>query len=255
VFDPVILSTPHTKGSRVRDAQWLLSGHNRFSSTDHPVHPYKGKITGVFDEETAHAANRARYVLGYPKNRINTDVFGEELFSYLIPKTSKNHRLLPKAYRLRRAARIRLEARRRAAAAKNTVKKRSLALAKTQIGYHEAYSNKTKYGEWYGFNGVAWCAIFVSWCLSHSGKPIKTALAYQWEYWARAKQNGLSITYNPEPGDLVVFHIHDGHVGLFDQWVDRASGHFLAVEGNSLNAVSHRERWTSSSPCVFVKVS
>ena len=23
-------------------------------------------------------------------------------------------------------------------------------------------SNKTKYGEWYGLNGVPWCAIFVS---------------------------------------------------------------------------------------------
>jgi hypothetical protein len=243
------------KGQRVKDSQWLLSGLNRFHNTPHPVKTYRGPIDGDYGEATAHASDRARYLLGYPKNRIPGGHFGEELRSYLLPKKSSEHRPLPKRYQLRRKARLVLEARRRKKAASGGVKLKALNLARTQIGYHESGSNWTKYGEWYGFNGVAWCAIFVSWALSHAGKHIKTALAYQWEYWARAHVNGLSITYNPEPGDIVVFHYHDGHVGFFERWIDRGAGSYLAVEGNSLNAVSRRERNVHTIPVVFVKVN
>lgn len=47
-------------------------------------------------------------------------------------------------------------------------------LAINQIGHKEdpADSNKTMYGEWFGMNGVPWCAIFVSWVYAHANKPL-----------------------------------------------------------------------------------
>lgn len=34
-----------------------------------------------------------------------------------------------------------------------------LRVAEREEGTTEAYNNRTKYGEWYGKNGVKWCAI------------------------------------------------------------------------------------------------
>jgi len=38
-------------------------------------------------------------------------------------------------------------------------------IASNEAGYVETppNSNKTKYGQWFGFDGVAWCGMFVSW--------------------------------------------------------------------------------------------
>lgn len=43
--------------------------------------------------------------------------------------------------------------------------------ARSQIGItEEPYnSNRQKYGEWYGWNGVAWCDIFLSWVFAQCG--------------------------------------------------------------------------------------
>ena len=59
-----------------------------------------------------------------------------------------------------------------------------IGVAKTQIGYKEGPSasqmdgdtyagdyNYTKYGQWYGINPGAWCAMFVSWCADQAGIP------------------------------------------------------------------------------------
>ena len=40
-----------------------------------------------------------------------------------------------------------------------------------QIGYREQGNNRTKYGEWFGMNGAAWCHMFVSWCANQAGVP------------------------------------------------------------------------------------
>ena len=45
-------------------------------------------------------------------------------------------------------------------------------IARKEIGYIEQAGNKTKYGQWFGLNGVAWCAIFVSWVYYKAGKPL-----------------------------------------------------------------------------------
>ena len=43
-----------------------------------------------------------------------------------------------------------------------------------EVGYRESGKDMTKYGEWAGNNGVAWCVIFVCWCAAKSGAPIPT---------------------------------------------------------------------------------
>ena len=68
-------------------------------------------------------------------------------------------------------------------------------------------------------NCVPWCAIFVSYCISHSG--------HEWKYSyvpaicgdAVQGKNGMSVTYHPEPGDLVAYTFHgqvDCHTAFFD---------------------------------------
>ena len=48
-------------------------------------------------------------------------------------------------------------------------------IAEKEIGQVEVpkNSNKTKYGKWFGLDGVAWCGIFVSWCYSQAGQQYR----------------------------------------------------------------------------------
>jgi hypothetical protein len=48
-----------------------------------------------------------------------------------------------------------------------------VALARSQLGEteHPFGSNCTKFGAWYKFNCVAWCAIFLSWVVAHFTVP------------------------------------------------------------------------------------
>jgi len=115
-------------------------------------------------------------------------------------------------------------------------------IAKKEIGYTEvpSNSNKTKYGKWFGLNGVAWCGIFCSWVYEQAGvkmprigftKPgfagCQTAVLF-------FKKKGW-ITQNPTQGDLVFFDWNgDGrhdHVGLYD--TKQSDTTFTTVEGNT----------------------
>lgn len=100
-------------------------------------------------------------------------------------------------------------------------------------------SNKTKYGKWFGFDGVAWCGMFVSWCYSAAGYPLpnigfskgfagcQTAVAY-------FKKNN-KITTKPISGDIVFFDWDkDGrydHTGIFVKWLN--DNEFETIEGNT----------------------
>lgn len=116
-----------------------------------------------------------------------------------------------------------------------------LRIAEKEIGQTEnpANSNKTKYGKWFGYDGVAWCGIFVSWCYAQAGFQLpkigfskgyagcQTAVAYF------KKMN--QITTTPVPGDIVFFDWNsDGrydHTGLFVKWVTEDT--FITIEGNT----------------------
>ncbi len=138
-------------------------------------------------------------------------------------------------------------------------------IAAAEIGYEEtpAGTNKTKYGKWFGFDGVAWCGIFVSWCYAQAGKPLGnvgfikgfagcgTAVDYY-----RKKEK---ITAEPVEGDIVFFDWNaDGrydHTGIFVKKIDDT--HFESIEGNTSAAnqsnggcVMRRQRGYKG--CIFV---
>lgn len=116
-----------------------------------------------------------------------------------------------------------------------------LEIARSQENYCEepAGSNKTKYSEWFGLNGKAWCGIFVSWCFAQAGIPLGIIDYLKGfagcPYAVRnVKKWGRLVTV-PAPGDVVFFDWNgDGtfdHTGIFEK--DLGKGLFQSIEGNT----------------------
>jgi hypothetical protein len=224
---PLRLVTPRMKGSAVKDAQWLLKGNNRFSG----LAPYKdGKIDSEYGPLTEQATRRAKFWLGYPTQGID-GAFGQTLYEYLLPRSTNKWRPLPDAYRKRRDARV-------AQAAKEANPgARALALAKKEIGYHESPpgSNSNKFGIEYGWNRVAWCAIFESIMFKHSGTPKFRYASVEMIYLdATANRNGLYIVRTPRPGDVVGYRLHGdefAHTAFFVNQINNKE--ILDLGGNT----------------------
>lgn len=142
-----------------------------------------------------------------------------------------------------------------------------IGVALGEIGVTESpkNSNKTKYGKWFGLDGVAWCGIFVSWCYAQAGRPLpnigfskgfagcQTAVAY-------FKKN-KKITTEPKEGDIVFFDFNsDGrydHTGLFVKWID--ANQFETIEGNTSltndsNGGEVMRRIRNKSVSIFVNI-
>lgn len=117
-----------------------------------------------------------------------------------------------------------------------------IEIARKEVGTKEkpANTNKSKYGKWFGFDGVAWCGMFVSWVYYTAGIPLgkigfskgfagcQTAVAY---FIKNAK-----TTKHPVEGDIVFFDWNaDGrydHTGLFVKWI-KENEIFETIEGNT----------------------
>lgn len=214
-------------GEDVRAAQYLLK-HNRWGRNFQP-----GEADGYFGPQSAHAARRAKYYLGYSMSHV-LPFFGPDLFDLLVPVDNKWHATLGPMQKIRHQRRI-------AEASKSW---RSLAIkeAKTHIGYKESPpgSNHTEFNRWYYGADIAapWCAIFVSYCRNKAGD-------HNWKYsfvpevlmLARGHLNRMSVVTSPGHGDLVAYDWNnDGiadHLEFFDTWIDRAKGTFRAVGGNT----------------------
>lgn len=224
-FDtPLILTTPHMRGDRVKDAQWLMAGNNRFKGL---ATLKDSDVDGDYGAVSAEATRRTKYWVGYPTASCDR-VFGQTLYEYLRPN---DWRPLPQAYRDRRAARL--------AAATKTPGMKALELAIAEIGYQESPygSNRTNYGVEYGFNGVPWCAIFESIMFKHSGRPSYHYAACEAIYLdAKAGRNGLRLVWSPMRGDINIFNLHGdpyAHTSFFERWIDQAAGTFYDVGGNT----------------------
>jgi len=76
-------------------------------------------------------------------------------------------------------------------------------------------SNRTKYGEWYNMNGVAWCAIFVSFIYDRSGIPLGKIDTDKGFHYCPSGLNFFrragSITVSPRMGDIVFFDRRKGN--------------------------------------------
>lgn len=140
-------------------------------------------------------------------------------------------------------------------------------IARKEIGTVEVpeNSNKTKYGKWFGFDGVVWCAMFVSWCYAMADEQLpnigfKKGFAGCQTGYAYFKKMGW-ITDEPVAGDIVLFDWNgDGrfdHTGIFVEWITNIS--FNSIEGNTAvgndsngGKVMLRER--NKSKAIFVHV-
>lgn len=126
-----------------------------------------------------------------------------------------------------------------------------IAVAESQLGYHESTNNYildeggyihgyTRYGAWYGSPYGDWCAMFASFCLHYAGIP-ESAFPYEagCTRWVELlTQAGLYTTGAPERGALAFFDKNaDGladHVGIVTAVSDDG---FQTIEGNLGKAV------------------
>lgn len=102
-------------------------------------------------------------------------------------------------------------------------------------------SNKNKYGKWFGFDGVAWCGEFVSYCYDKGGYPLGNigflkGFAGCQSAYAHFKNTGEFVSKDKvKEGDIILFDWNnDGrydHTGLFIK--DNGNGTYDTVEGNT----------------------
>lgn len=119
-------------------------------------------------------------------------------------------------------------------------------IARGELGNTEepAGSNLTKYGFWYGVNGVPWCVIFLCWLFNQAGERMaffgggKTASCGMLLRWYR--EQGLTVPVSEvQPGDIVILNfsgtVEPQHCGLVTH-VERSGGSILyikTIEGNT----------------------
>ena len=90
-------------------------------------------------------------------------------------------------------------------------------------------------------NGVAWCAIFVSWCAAQSGAPIAknasvSGLRSYFQGKGLYKKTG---NYIPKPGDIMIQKNSVSHTGI----VESATASYVkTIEGNCSNSVRRMTR-------------
>jgi len=108
-------------------------------------------------------------------------------------------------------------------------------------------SNRTRFGVWFGVDGVAWCNIFVSYCFQvgagyticdgFKGAGVRAGKGCAYvpttEAWLRATGMWVGRT-EPQPGDVAVFNWDGGvpdHIGIVEQ--NLGNGQFQTIEGNT----------------------
>ncbi len=94
-----------------------------------------------------------------------------------------------------------------------------LAVTKAEVGYRETGRNHTKYGKWYGMDGVAWCSIWVAWCLARIGMDPRpfidgyASVELAFNGWRRLKR--IVGKMDIQPGDILHIRFPTGnHTGF-----------------------------------------
>lgn len=255
MIEPLDVTSPPIKGKEVTHAQKVLADVNNVSKFGN----FKpGPIDSEYGPQTGGAAWRARFWLGFPKDKLyhsdgsHITVYNDKLNSFLLGKAR-----LPYTYQLRRAARIK-------AAREVPLRLRAFKIAQKNIGVKEspAGSNNVLYARWYRrtdpANGWAWCAMFVTYCYVMGAKEgsmlvrlkafvrgVRYAYTPFMVHDARAGMYGMMLLNRNQVkrGDIVMFdwggagqgsnpYLTD-HTGLFDEWVDPRAGIFKTIEGNT----------------------
>lgn len=123
-----------------------------------------------------------------------------------------------------------------------TTAQKVLSIAASQLGISEspAGSNCVKYNEWYGINGIPWCATFVSWVLHKAGitelhglqNKLGSAYCPYIEGYYRQKGRWQGT---PQVGAIVLFD-WDGngvsdHIGFVERVIN--PNEVITIEGNT----------------------
>ena len=143
-------------------------------------------------------------------------------------------------------------------------RKNVVAIALSQLGYHEGSSakqmngtshgggNYTEYGRYYGMNQQPRCAMFVNWCareagVSYSVVPKYAAVRYYHGYFKRQKRfhswgQVRSGGYRPKVGDIILYaNVKGGvahHIGyVISSAYSGKKVNITTVEGNTSDAV------------------
>jgi peptidoglycan hydrolase-like protein with peptidoglycan-binding domain len=239
----LVLTTPHMEGDDVKYAQRLLAKNGY----------YDGKISGEFGPLTAQAAYRAQYWLGYATPK---QAFGTNLEKFLLGKTKPTEE-----------AKKRI-AKREKAAKQKPLREEALRKMEAFVGLVESplgSNNVPAINGWWGGGNVAWCARCVSKAYVEAGsKAFARGRNYQYVPTlvgdARAARNGLTVTLDPKPGDLVCFdwdgsnfRTGDNHVGMFKSGTAKS---FETIEGNVNSRCERHKRTSGAAPhIVFIHVS
>lgn len=106
-----------------------------------------------------------------------------------------------------------------------------LITAKKDLGYTESpkNSNRTKYGEWYGYNGVPWCMQFVQYIHDKIGcrLPYKSASCSALLSWYKSNKPSC-VKKEAKPGYIVIYTF--GHTGIVESVTKDT---ITAIEGNT----------------------
>lgn len=214
------LVTPHATGPEVTHLQTLLKAHGW----------YHAAIDGEYGPYTAQAVYRAKFWLGYAHP---DQIAGARLFGLLEGKINPTTKMAALAHKRQQA---------KPKPAAKTKGDALVAYEMTQVGTKEnpAGSNDTKYGAWYGANGLPWCAMFQSYSADKVGLRFHYAYVPAVVADARAGKNGLSLLHSSQlfPGALVCYDWPGespgtaDHIGCFVKWVKQGV-QFQAVEGNT----------------------
>jgi hypothetical protein len=116
-----------------------------------------------------------------------------------------------------------------------------LGIARSKVGLEESPpgSNRQPFGEWYGYNGVAWCAQFVSFCAYTAGLPLPATTSKGFAYcpfgaawferqgaWGTMPKVGAIVFFGmPGSGDRI------NHVGIVE--AVPGDGSIITIEGNT----------------------
>lgn len=125
----------------------------------------------------------------------------------------------------------------------------NVAKHELEWGFAEDNANNiTPYGQWYGLNGNAWCAMFVSFCADQAGVADTMVPKYSWcpsgmtWYKNRQRYHKRNSGYVPKVGDIIFFYNNElgrvAHTGIV---IGGDEACVRTIEGNtSIDAVEER---------------
>jgi hypothetical protein len=231
------------RGQRVRDLQWLLSGHQP-SVYRRTIHPYHGRVDGVYGPRTAAAVKATKYRLGFPMREVDGRA-GKQLFEFLLGKRARPLGWIGVASKRVHAS----------IAGQTACSRRITAAARAELGVHESPWGSNDgarvrvYQSVTGAYHAPWCASFVQYVLRKAGVGTIANRSAGVFYIANWAHRHTLLHAQPKPGSVVLYLRALGHTGVVESVTKRG---FYTIEGNASDAVRRRWHPTGYAHTVFI---